>query len=263
MQLGLSLAGHAQQSATSPAAKRQFEVVAVKKSKPDNQGRSWHGTNDRITIQNFSLRHLISIAYGLKSDSQVLSGPDWIDKQHFDIAAKIDDADVERFNKIGFEARNREIESMMQAMLAERFQLKIGEEQRTLPIYALVVAKSGIRLTASPVLTDAADPKTRSHNMNTENGHLVAKAITMDSLADYLTSQPDTGDRVVRNQTALNGEFDFTLNWTEDRGGGISADATLPGIFTALREQMGLELKPDRGSVPVIIVDAVSEPDPD
>ena len=256
----LSPTGLAQQSATSPLAKRQFEVVSVKRSSPDSRGSSWQFTNDRITVRNYSLRDLIEIAYGLKSDSQVINGPDWIEKQHFDIAAKIDDADIKRMSNFDFEARNREVESMMQTMLAERFQLKVTAEQRTLPVYALVVAKSGSKLTPS---TDSADSKNRNHSTNTNNGHLIAKAISMDLFADYLTSQSDTGDRVVLNQTRLNGEFDFTLNWTEDRGAGIPADAALPGIFTALQKQMGLELKPDKGSVPVVIVDAVSEPDPD
>jgi uncharacterized protein (TIGR03435 family) len=247
-----------------PAARQgQFEVVAVKRSNPDSQGRGWRGTNDRITIQNYSLRQLIAVSYGLKSDAQVLNGPDWINKQRFDIAAKIDDADVDRFKNMDFETRNREVEFMMQAMLAERFHLKVTVDTRILPIYALVVAKSGPKLTPLAAPAGTAETRNRSHSTTTNNGHLTAKAISMDSFADYLTTQPEMGDRVVRNQTALSGNFDFTLNWTEDRGSGIPGDAALPGIFTALQEQMGLELKPDKGSVPVIIVDAVSEPDPD
>jgi len=261
--LGLSSTGVASQDATDTTVKMQFEVVAVKRSSPDSRGRSSNFTNDRVTIRNYSLRDLIEIAYNLKSDSQLLNGPGWIEKQHFDISAKIEDADVQPLKNLNFESRNRAVESMLQAMLVERFHLKVTEDKRNLPIYVLVVAKSGAKLTALPVPSDAAQLKNRNHSTNTSNGHLVAKAISMDWFADYLTSLPDIGDRIVRNQTALGGEFDFTLNWTEDRGGGIPGDAALPGIFTALQEQMGLELKPDKGPVPVIIVDAVSEPDPD
>jgi uncharacterized protein (TIGR03435 family) len=251
----------AQQTTTSQVAGKQFEVVAVKQSSPDSQGKSWHGTNDRITIQNYSLREMIRVAYGLKSNTQVLGGPGWIDKQHFDFSAKIDDADVDRIKGMNIEERSRQIQLMLQTMLAERFLLKVTADNRIMSVYLLVPAKSGAKLTALAEPKDLDELKTRNHSTSSSNGHLAAKAISMDSFADYLTSRPDIGDRVVLNRTELIGEFDFKLDWAEDRGGGIPADATLPGIFAALQEQMGLELKSDKGSIPVIVVDTVNEPE--
>src|SRR6202021_1544870 len=62
-----------------------FEVAAIKPSKPENRGHnSTRGSSDRMLIQNYTLRGLIRLAYGLKTDSQILGGPDWLDKKAFD-----------------------------------------------------------------------------------------------------------------------------------------------------------------------------------
>ncbi len=250
----------AQQPESLASRPNQFEVAALKLSAPDNRGTSWNGRSDRIAISNYTLRRLIRAAYNLKSDTQVLGGPDWLDKVHFDVSAKIDDTDVERFRGMTYEEHNHQIQLMLQAFLAERFQLKVEEGKQTLPVYLLVVRKSGPRLTESSTAKDAIDAKNRNHSTNTHNGHLIAKAISMDSFADYLTSLPDTGDRVVLNRTGLGGEFDFTLNWAEDFGGGIPSDASLPGLFTALPEQLGLALKSGESLIPVVEIQAASKP---
>ncbi len=232
-------------------------------SKPDDPATSWHGTNDRITIENYSLRHLIRVAYGLKSDTQILEGPDALLKQKFDVAAKIEDADVARLKDTSYETRMKAVRLMLQSMLAGRFQLKVNLGERALPVYALVVSKSGAKLAALPAPKDKDEALHRDHSESSGNGHMVAKAISMDSFADFLTGQPDTGDRVVLNRTGLTGDFDLSLNWTQDRGGGIPSDAGDPGLFTALEEQLGLELRPDKGAIPVVTVMAASNPDLD
>jgi len=89
---------------------------------------------------------------------------------------------------------------------------------------------------------------------------MTAKAISMRSLADWFVYLPEC-DRVVVDRTGLTGEYDFTLNWTEDSGQGVPPDALLPGLFTALREQLGLELKPDIAPIDVVVVDAAKQPD--
>lgn len=251
----------AQQAAAASTEKPlAFEVVAVKLTDPDNHSQSWRGTYNRLTIQNYTLRHLIRIAYDLKSDSQVIGGPEWLDKQGFDIAAKLDDADVARLKDGQNQDRRDAINRMLQTTLTERFHLQVSPGEQTRPVYALLVAKSGAKLTALPAPKDPDEH--RNHSMNTNNGHLTATAISMDSFADYLTLQPET-DRIVVNRTGLGGDFDFKLNWTEDYGGGIPGDAADPGLFTALQDQLGLELKPDKGSVPTVTVLAASKPDLD
>jgi uncharacterized protein (TIGR03435 family) len=239
-----------------------FEVASIKPSRPGDGHHGWNSGGDGVAIENYTLRRLIRTAYGLKSDSQVVGGPDWIGKEAFDIQAKFGDAEVAKMQKMSGREKFRETRLAVQALLADRFQLEISQETRSIPVYALVVAKTGAKLAASaPQLDDEGKPRTdKSHTLNDNNGHLTAVAISMGGFADWFVYQPEC-DRVVVDRTGLTGEYDFKLDWTEDNGHGVSPDAPLPGLFTALHEQLGLELKPDKAPVDVVIVGGAKEPE--
>lgn len=239
--------------AATPAKLPAFEVASIKLSRPDDNGHNWHGTADRISIENYTLQRLIRSAYGLKSDMQIIGGPDWIGKQAFDIQAKIDEADVARMHNMSPEDRQKARNQMLQSLLADRFQLKVRLDHRDMPVYALVQTKSGAKLTL-------AAPAAKNHGINVDNGHMTASALSMDGLADDLTYESEVGDRVVLNRTGLTGEYDFKLNWTEDSGTGVPPDSEFPGLFTALQDQLGLKLESQKGAVPVVIVDAATKP---
>ena len=238
-----------------------FEVATIKPTNPDDTGHSLRSGADRVSIENFSLQRLIRTAYGLKSDSQVLGGPDWIGKRAYDIEAKFEDAEIAKLQKLTGRERFQQTRLALQALLAERFQLQVGQESRGIPVYALVVENKGAKLTpSSPQLDDSGKPKAdRGHGLNNTNGHLTATAISMASFADWFVYLPEC-DRVVVDQTGLTGEYDFKLNWTEDNGNGVPPDAQLPGLFTALREQLGLELKAVKAPVNVVVVKSATEP---
>jgi uncharacterized protein (TIGR03435 family) len=82
----------------------------------------------------------------------------------------------------------------------------------------------------------------------------------MDSFADDLAYQRETGGRMVLNHTGLTGEYDFKLDWAEDNGDSTPADPALADLFTALQEQLGLKLQPEKGSVEVVVVESASMP---
>jgi uncharacterized protein (TIGR03435 family) len=241
-----------------------FEVASIKPSKPDDRNHGWNSGGDRVAIENYTLRRLIRTAYGLKSDSQVMGGPDWIGKRAFDIEAKFGDAETAKMQKMTGREKFREARLAVQALLTDRFQLQISQESRSIAVYALEVTKTGAKLKPStPQLDDDGKPRTdKSHTLNDNNGHLTAIAISMGGFADWFVYQPEC-DRVVVDRTGLAGEYDFKLDWTEDRGQGLPPDATLPGLFTALHEQLGLELKPDKAPVDVVVVQAAKEPELD
>jgi uncharacterized protein (TIGR03435 family) len=231
-----------------------FEVASVKPSRPGESNHDWDSNSDRVTIENYCLRDLIASAYDLKSDSQVLGGPNWLDNKHFDIAAKVDDVELAKLKTMtGNDTRN-EWNQMMQSLLADRFGLKVRRDQRTIPVYTLVVAKSGQKLAL-------ATAKETNHSLSGDNSHLTATAISMASFANYLTHMNEAEDRVVIDRTRLTGDFNFKLDWTRDRGNDILPDAQYPGLFTALREQLGLELKPDKAPVDVVVVESAKEPE--
>jgi uncharacterized protein (TIGR03435 family) len=235
-----------------------FEVATIRPSRPGTFRQDLDETGDRLTIENFTVRHLIREAYGLKSDSQILGGPDWIDKQGFDIVAKIDDAEAARIDKMGDVQSDREWDLMLQSLLADRFQLKVARDERALPIFALVVTRSGPKFKHTPVR--GANAQSGDPGIEIHWGELTANAATMDSFADVLTGMRDIGNRVVVNRTGLAGNFDFQLAWARDRGDGSAQDSPYPGLFTALPEQLGLRLKPGKATVPVVIVESAASP---
>ena len=241
-----------------------FEVASIKPSRPDDQGYNVNSTKGLVSIENYTLRRLIRMAYGLKSDSQILGGPDWIGKQAFDIEARFDDAEAAKMQTMNGLERLEETRLALRSLLRERFQLKVTQATQSIPVYALVVAKSGAKLVPSPPqLDDSGKPNAdQNHSLHGGGGHMTAKAISMSSFADWLTLLPES-DRIVQDRTGLTGEFDFKLDWAPDRGEGIPADAQYPGLFTALHEQLGLELKPDKGPVDVVIVESASAPELD
>ncbi len=249
-------------AAAEPEPQPSFEVVSIKPSRPDYQGYDWNGGVDRVSIKNYTLRQLIRSAYGLKSDSQVLGGPDWIGKRAFDIEAKFGDAEVAKMQKMSNRERSREAWLALQALLADRFRLQISQETRNILVYALAVAKTGAKLVQSgPQLDESGKPKTNQiHSIHNSDGHVTAKAISMSGFADWFVYLPEC-DRVVVDRTGLTGEYDFRLDWTRDHGDGIPTDAQYLGVFTALREQLGLELKPDKALINVVVVVAAREPD--
>jgi uncharacterized protein (TIGR03435 family) len=230
-----------------------FEVASIKPSKPDDSNQNWDDSPGRVSIENYTLRRLIRVAYGLKSDAQIIGGPKWMDSERFDIVAKADDAETLALQKMDRKQLVHTRTLMLQSFLADRFHLQMTSGERNRPIYALVLARSGIRFAASA-------PGGGSHDLSVRDTAMTATGITMDSLADYLTSEPEAGDRVIENRTGLTGDYDFKLNWTRDRGNGIPPGAEYPGLSTALEEQLGLKLVPAKGQIAVVVVTSATEP---
>ena len=254
--LGAAAAG-AQQ--TTPAATTEphpsFEVASVRPSRPDTRNFDWDDSPGRVSITGYTLRRLIRAAYGLKSNAQVLGGPKWIDNERFDIVAKADDAETAQMQKMSDEDSARERNVMLQSLLAERFRLKVSQRTRVLPAYALVVLKSGIKFKPAKPGEDG--------DVSGWGGHLEATATSMDAFADYLNGVRELADRVVFNRTNLTVAYDFNLDWSRDRGDGDAQDSEFPGLYTALEEQLGLKLEPEKAPIEVVVVESASEPAPE
>jgi uncharacterized protein (TIGR03435 family) len=77
----------------------------------------------------------------------------------------------------------------------------------------------------------------------------------MESLAAQLTQEVG---HIVQDQTGLKGIYDFTLRYSDDMA--AKADSSVPSIYTALQEQLGLKLEPTKGPVDVIVIDHVERP---
>ena len=247
----------------------RFDVVSVKVHAPDTQGTRMQLTPDGVRLSNVRLQDLMVQAYGLVLNDQVVGLPSWAESQRFDIEAKVADGDIAAFRKLSLD----QIRSMARPILVERFKFVGHQEKRTLPLYALVVAKGGSRL--KPSTLEAQDAEARGiartgliemHHASNANGappslnELTAHGVTMDRLASTL-SQQGLG-RVVLDSTGLTDRYDFKLSWASDSA---AADADSPAtsgpsIFTAVSEQLGLKLEPRKGPVSVLVTDHIEMP---
>jgi uncharacterized protein (TIGR03435 family) len=166
---------------------------------------------------------------------------------------------------------------MVQALLADRFKLKVSHQTKELPVYALVVAKGGPKLTETQVPPPTPDG-TAAPNRGFRGirmggpGQLTGTNIDMGLLADLLSGQRELG-RLVIDQTGLKGNYDWTLKWTPDRsdpmfkapdggqpsGDALPADSSGPSLFTALEEQLGLKLEARKGPVETLVIDSIEK----
>ncbi len=222
-----------------PAAPLRFEVASIKPAEPVqgnfNSGiRSGHGS---INGNNVTLKRCIIGAFGI-GPNEVVGGPDWMDRDRFEIQAKADWA-----------AGDGDLMKMLQTLLAERFKLAYHRETRPMRAYLLEVAKGGSKM--EPVAEGEA-------STSSGTGSIGAKSITMDRFAEVLSRQMDLP---VVNRTELAGAFNFKLVWTPDdsRSSGKEADRG-PSIFTAIQEQLGLRLTTGRVPLEVVVIDAAERP---
>jgi uncharacterized protein (TIGR03435 family) len=248
------------QNATTPqpAVPLVFEVAAIRPNPGDTTGHShiWSSPSDgHFKAQNVTAMALIQFAFAVP-ETRIAGGPGWMKSAKFDLEAKSDPAIDQQLRGLNSgEARERK-QRMLQALLADRFALKVHEETRVLPVYAMVVAKSGPRFQPSNV---------NGTTVNNGRNYITVQGSdhTIRLLAEQLAK---TLGRVVVDKTGLDGRFDLTLRWTPDDPGfagpgAASADSgSGPSIFTAIQEQLGLKLESGKGPVPILVIDRLDMP---
>jgi uncharacterized protein (TIGR03435 family) len=213
------------------------------------------GSADSITASGSIFRMLVN-AYDLR-DFQVTGGPSWVTDATWDIIAKVD-SPVPDWEHLRNDARGAIEQQRMQAVLAQRFALKCHFETRQLPVYNLVVAKGGSKLTPTPA--DAKKKGSLDMNSDASGNHMQASGIELNTVAKMLSFGLG---RIVIDKTGLVDLYDFTLTYTSDPDVASSAAASGPfgpTIFTALEEQLGLRLESAKGPVPVLVIDSISRP---
>jgi uncharacterized protein (TIGR03435 family) len=226
-----------------------YDVVSIKLNKTGSDSVSIHTTNDRYSGTNVSVKGLLQDAYDIKED--LISGvPGPVDSARFDVEAKIVEPDPAVVKKLTGPQRR----AMVLPFLVERFQLKAHTEVKVLPVYELVVVQGG------PKFKPPADDKKHGQHMSisSNNGsrEMNAEGVPMKDLASTLTNQVH---RTVIDKTGLVGSYDLAMKWSSEDD--VEAEAAaVPGIFTALPEQLGLKLQPAKGPVDTLVVDHVEMP---
>lgn len=251
----------------APATPPAFDVAAIKPNKSGNGNSGTNTNNDSFTGTNVTLESLIaSQAYGIP-ESRVFGGPKWINAERFDIQAKIDSSVADQLKALQSDQQRLEMQAMFQQLLADRFKLAAHWETREMPVYALVIAKSGPKLQATKETKGNSGTSTSIHGPSAQ---ITATNLTLAEWAETLT-QSLSGQlgRVVIDKTGIEGKYDLTLKWTVDSGtasasngtdGAASPTDAGPSIFTAIQEQLGLKLEPAKAPVKVLIIDHAEMP---
>jgi uncharacterized protein (TIGR03435 family) len=184
----------------------------------------------------------MSFAYAIHP-KQIVDGPVWLETQRYDIVGQ---ADVEGY------ANLRQIQEMLQKLLASRFNLKFHREKRELSIYAITLAKGGPKLTKHLEASNGLPTQSGSPSSG-------GRRFTNNSMSDFALGMQSFLDRPVVDQTGLVGRFDFVLSWTPDDSN-TDPENPAPGLFTAVQEQLGLKLEPVKGPADVYVIDHVEKP---
>jgi uncharacterized protein (TIGR03435 family) len=252
--IGAAAAAFAQPAGT-------FEVASIKPTdEAINHTLFSYQPGGGIRIEGATLRHLVQYAYNLR-EYQLSGATGWMTSERYTILAKgvMTEGPVE-YTKMNDQQRMALaalVRQRMQRLLAERFQLTAHNETRQLPGYALVVTKGGHKL--RPNLSPDGSPQSTSRGLAIYKGVRVSSEFIAQGLSE-VTRRP------VRDETGLEGRFDFELKWTPDPAPTApdSADAKPaevgPTLFTALQEQLGLKLEAKRGPVEILVIDRADRP---
>jgi uncharacterized protein (TIGR03435 family) len=225
-----------------------FEVASIRPHVQDlatgkGMGVGLRVSGSRLTAENMSLSNLITYAYSLQ-DYQVLGLPGWAESDRYDISAKAEgDAELTRDSA----------KPLVQALLAERFQLKAHGGTKEMPVYNLVVAKNG------PKFKESA-PDAQSILRLSSPGKGAVMTVTKGSMAQLVNqfSNRNGVDRPVLDKTGLTGGYDYKLEWGDP--GAVNADADAVSIFTAVQDQLGLRLEKATAPIETLVIDYAAKP---
>jgi uncharacterized protein (TIGR03435 family) len=256
--------------------KMSFEVASVRQCREDTPS-GMRASPGGLGLTCWPLRRLIEDAYEIFASgaydrryplpyTPIEGGPDWVNSTRYSIIAKAESPETQAMMR----------GPMMQALLEDRFHLKIRSETRQVPAYLMTVEEQGSNLTvAKPGACQFIDQtdltKTKPDKPDVpfcivmppmRNGSRMVydvRGITMDVFAKLLRL-----DRPVIDQTGLTGPFDIHLEWIYEEAAPTSADGipdlAYSNIITAVRKQLGLRLVRGTGPRKSLVIDHIEKP---
>ena len=243
--IGVMAAATALAQAQAPT---EFEVASIRPNTANDRIVTINvGPGGRFTARGYTLVLLMQRAYGVM-DWNVSGGPGWIRTDRYDVAASAN---------VAGNLTEGQLKPMLQALLAERFKLRLHKASKEMNGYALVIAKGGPRVKA------AVDGEEHADTFRMSGTGLRGQGITMENLARYVGGKLGV---VAVDETGLKGVYDFKVDWPE----GTNQDTSgLPGVdprdelrstvSAALQDQLGLKLTPQKITVRMLVIDSVSE----
>jgi uncharacterized protein (TIGR03435 family) len=200
----------------------------------------------RYDLRKVTMLDLITFAYGFEAE-KIAGGPDWLEIDRFDIAAKAPP-----------ETASQQLTGMLQSLLTDRFHLRVHQDTRPTPAFALAQASTRPKMKPAEGTGEPECRRLTQPSGSTETAYS-CRHMTMDLFAKQLRGM--AGDYLadpVFDATGLTGAWDFELTWNP-RSQLLPAGTERATIFTAIAGQLGLRLTPDKMPTPVIVIDSVNE----
>jgi uncharacterized protein (TIGR03435 family) len=236
--------------APSGRAPQPFEVASIRPHNPKLVDSTISiPARGEISIWGMTLRNLIKFAYNLR-DYQLSVGPKWLDSDKYDIRAKASEQSEPASGRTGTNDLDDQ-KVRMQLLLADRFGLKFHHGTRQEPVYFLTVAKTGLKMQAA---TNEAKPSNK--------GSIILWPLVVTDLSMRV-------GRPIVDETSLTGAYYVKLRYIDDDGRPVgigtgqfdeSDGGSVPSLFTAIQEQLGLRLQSGKGPITVMIIDSVNRP---
>lgn len=217
------------QSASEAKTPTSFEAVSIRPVPPDSMGRISEPGGTEFRAQAMPLSILLQMTFGMNPNQMVI--PDWAQSLKFDIAATTGSAVPLTYPQM---------RPLMLKMMEERFGMTYHRETRDVQGYDMVSAKNGLKLTPAKL----GSPKGGSGGP----GIIDLPNTTMKGFAGMLTGSLK---RPVADKTGATGDYEVKLRFAPEG----DAESSLPSIFTALQEEMGIKLQPAKVPVEMVVID--------
>jgi len=221
-------------------APTEFEVASVRLNTANDRIVTIDvGPGGRFAARGYTLVLLMQRAYGVM-DWNVTGGPGWIRTDRYDVSAKAN---------VAGNLTEAQLRPMLQALLAERFKLRLHQGSKEMSGYALVVGKNGPKVKAS------VDGEEHTDTFRFNATGLSGQGIKMADLARYVAGKLGL---VAVDKTGLKGVYDFKAEWTVEADQD-PRDALRFAVFTALQDQLGLKLAAQKINVQMLVIDSVEK----
>lgn len=250
----------------------KFAVVSIHRHNSGGTRHFGEATPDGYQMKNMFLAAVILTAFlpttpgmTIYSDDQIQGLPDWAfgDNNHYDINAKVDDADLADWQN---PAKQPEmLRAMLQDMLADRLKMAVHRSTKQGPVYSLVVGKNGPKFKE----TDPDEPHPGAYpfpgggllSMEVKSGEITVHyfGITIGQLTTYVLG---SAGRPIQENSGLAGRYDITIQKpvppASSAGGPLQPDSELSAF--SIVEQLGLKLRPALGTIETLVIDHIERP---
>ena len=240
---------HGQQPIASPQEiGPRFDVASVKPNVGSDLSIPFRAPPaDGIVLTNNPLESIIRYAFEVQP-FRLVGAPDWTRRERFDIAAKAASA-----------ISDQQRRQMMRALLIDRFQLKAHVEPRDRTIFLLTTARPDKRLGKGLTPRPECETTQCESGGGGQQGAIKQRAVTLTQFAQGMLSA--VRGELILDETGVPGKFDVELSWRPE--GSTDPEDTRPALVTAIEEQLGLKLQPQRRPIEMLIIDSIDRPTPD